>query len=105
MSTTEKYKPLFKSITLPNQVEIANRFVLSPMITNSSTVEGYVTEEDTDTENAEENDAETENSEEESKEEPALEPAYDNAGNVDILSPNFHKDYLNRFCCKVEFIV
>src|SRR5690625_393513 len=47
MSTTEKYKPLFKSITLPNQVEIANRFVLSPMITNSSTVEGYVTEEDT----------------------------------------------------------
>lgn len=46
MKTTEKYKPLFKSITLPNKVPLNNRFVLSPMITNASTKEGYVTEED-----------------------------------------------------------
>src|SRR5699024_12547457 len=30
----------------PNQLKLENRFVLSPMITNSSTEEGYVTEED-----------------------------------------------------------
>lgn len=46
MKTTEQYKPLFKTITLPNGIELENRFVLSPMITNSSTSEGYVTEED-----------------------------------------------------------
>ena len=46
MNTTEQYKPLFEMITLPNGIELDNRFVLSPMITNSSTVEGYVTEED-----------------------------------------------------------
>ena len=46
MKTTEQYKPLFKTITLPNGIDIDNRFVLSPMITNSSTSEGYVTEED-----------------------------------------------------------
>ncbi|WP_090080608.1 NADH-dependent flavin oxidoreductase [Lentibacillus persicus] len=46
MKTTEQYKSLFKTISLPNGIELDNRFVLSPMITNSSTTEGYVTEED-----------------------------------------------------------
>jgi 2,4-dienoyl-CoA reductase-like NADH-dependent reductase (Old Yellow Enzyme family) len=46
MRTTEKYKPLFQEISLPNGVKLDNRFVLSPMITNSSTREGHVTEED-----------------------------------------------------------
>src|SRR5690625_6719563 len=46
MKTTKQYQPLFKLITLPNGVELDNRFVLSPMITNASTVEGYVTQED-----------------------------------------------------------
>lgn len=46
MKTTEQYKPLFQPITLPNSVKLNNRFVLSPMITNSSTSEGYVTQED-----------------------------------------------------------
>lgn len=46
MKTTEQYKPLFKKITLPNGIELNNRFVLSPMITNSSTSEGYITQED-----------------------------------------------------------
>ncbi|WP_304956829.1 NADH-dependent flavin oxidoreductase [Virgibacillus salidurans] len=46
MKTTEQYRPLFETITLPNGIELDNRFVLSPMITNSSTVEGYVTQED-----------------------------------------------------------
>lgn len=46
MNITKKYIPLFESIALPNGVELDNRFVLSPMITNSSTVEGYVTQED-----------------------------------------------------------
>lgn len=46
IKTTEQYRPLFKTITLPNGIELDNRFVLSPMITNSSTIEGYVTRED-----------------------------------------------------------
>lgn len=46
MKTSEQYRPLFKSFSLPNGLELENRFVLSPMITNSSTIEGYVTEED-----------------------------------------------------------
>lgn len=46
MKTTAQYKPLFEKLTLPNGVALDNRFVLSPMITNSSTAEGYVTEED-----------------------------------------------------------
>lgn len=46
MKTTKQYEPLFNSIILPNGVELDNRFVLSPMITNSSTIEGYVTQED-----------------------------------------------------------
>ncbi|MEY8560786.1 hypothetical protein AALF85_08775 [Jeotgalicoccus halotolerans] len=51
-------------------------------------------EEETNKEEAAEND---EDSEEEPAEEPELEPAYDSSGNVDILSPNFHKDYLNNY--------
>lgn len=46
MKTTEQYKPMFETITLPNGIELNNRFILSPMITNSSTIEGYVTQED-----------------------------------------------------------
>src|SRR5699024_7560809 len=46
MKATERYKPLFKPISLPNGIELDNRFVLSPMITNFSTIEGYVTKED-----------------------------------------------------------
>lgn len=46
MTITMMYKPLFRPITLPNGVTVDNRFVLSPMITNSSTIDGYVTEED-----------------------------------------------------------
>ncbi|WP_068676818.1 NADH-dependent flavin oxidoreductase [Oceanobacillus sp. Castelsardo] len=46
MKTSEQYRTLFKSFALPNGIELENRFVLSPMITNSSTIEGYVTEED-----------------------------------------------------------
>lgn len=46
MKTTKQYSPLFQTITLPNGIELDNRFVLSPMITNSSTSEGYVTQED-----------------------------------------------------------
>lgn len=42
----KKYSPLFKPLLLPNGIELSNRFVLSPMITNSSTVDGYVTAED-----------------------------------------------------------
>lgn len=42
----EKYKPLFEDFTLPNGSVINNCFVLSPMITNSSTKEGEVTTED-----------------------------------------------------------
>ncbi|MBP2079156.1 NADH-dependent flavin oxidoreductase [Oceanobacillus polygoni] len=46
MMTTKQYRPLFETIVLPNGMELDNRFVLSPMITNSSTIEGYVTGED-----------------------------------------------------------
>lgn len=46
MKTTAQYQPLFEEISLPNGIKLDNRFVLSPMITNSSTDEGYVTEED-----------------------------------------------------------
>ena len=42
----EKYKPLFQTLTLPNGVELDNRFVVSPVITQSSTREGYVTDAD-----------------------------------------------------------
>lgn len=43
----EKYKDLFKPLTLPNGVELANRFSLNPITTNASSKEGYVTEEET----------------------------------------------------------
>ncbi|WP_344704090.1 NADH-dependent flavin oxidoreductase [Salinicoccus jeotgali] len=43
---TRKYRPLFEPIRLSNGVVLDNRFALSPMITNSSTKEGHVTEED-----------------------------------------------------------
>lgn len=46
MKTTKRYQPLFNKLTLPNGIKLDNRFVLSPMITNSSTREGHVTEED-----------------------------------------------------------
>ena len=42
----EKYEPLFQTLTLPNGVELDNRFVVSPVITQSSTREGYVTDAD-----------------------------------------------------------
>ncbi|MCH4443605.1 NADH-dependent flavin oxidoreductase [Staphylococcus haemolyticus] len=41
-----KFAPLLEPITLPNTITLANRFVLSPMTTNSSTKEGHITEED-----------------------------------------------------------
>src|SRR5699024_4197281 len=46
MTLTKKYQPLFETLTLPNGTTLKNRFVLSPMITNSSTAEGHVSEED-----------------------------------------------------------
>lgn len=42
----EQYKPLFQTLILPNGVELDNRFVVSPVITQSSTREGFVTEAD-----------------------------------------------------------
>lgn len=43
----QKYAPLFKSLRFPNGIEIANRFSLNPLTTNASSLEGYVTEEET----------------------------------------------------------
>lgn len=40
------YAPLLQPITLPNGIKLSNRFVLSPMTTNSSTKEGHITDED-----------------------------------------------------------
>lgn len=42
-----KYQPLFEPLTLPNGIQLANRFTLNPITTNASTAEGYVTEEET----------------------------------------------------------
>lgn len=42
----EKYKDLFQPLRLPNGVVLDNRFVVSPVITQSSTREGFVTDED-----------------------------------------------------------
>lgn len=42
----EKYAPLFEPLTLPNGVVLADRFTMSPIVTNSSTADGYITEED-----------------------------------------------------------
>ena len=39
-----KFVPLLEPITLSNGITLANRFVLSPMTTNSSTKEGHITE-------------------------------------------------------------
>lgn len=44
--TSPKYQPLFEPVCLPNGIALANRWALSPMITNSSTAEGEVTKED-----------------------------------------------------------
>ena len=55
-------------------------------------------EEETDQENSAENDEVSES--EEKPEEPELEPPYDSTGNVDVLSPDFHKDYLNNYYYK-----
>lgn len=52
-------------------------------------------EEETGQENSAENDEVSES--EVKPEEPELEPAYDSTGNVDVLSPDFHKDYLNNY--------
>ncbi|MDO4670662.1 MAG: NADH-dependent flavin oxidoreductase [Aerococcus sp.] len=41
-----QYEPLFEPVTLPNGTTLANRWALSPMITNSSSAEGEVSEED-----------------------------------------------------------
>lgn len=60
----------------------------------AETDQGETAEEETDEEESAEND---EASEEEPAEESELEPAYDSTGNVDILSLNFHKDYLNNY--------
>src|SRR5699024_1669535 len=46
MNDNEQYAPLFESITLPNGVSLANRLVLSPLITNGPTQGGHVTEAD-----------------------------------------------------------
>ncbi|MGT2743872.1 NADH-dependent flavin oxidoreductase [Streptococcus phocae subsp. phocae] len=40
--------PLFSPLTLPNGVVLSNRFVLSPMVTNSSTADGFVSQDDLD---------------------------------------------------------
>lgn len=46
MKTSPQFKPLFEELILPNGISLSNRFVLSPMITNASTLEGLVTTED-----------------------------------------------------------
>ncbi|MGX7091533.1 NADH-dependent flavin oxidoreductase [Hutsoniella sourekii] len=43
---TQTYQALFEPIKLPNGLELANRFSVNPITTNSSTREGYITEED-----------------------------------------------------------
>ena len=42
----EDYSALLQPIQLPNGLQLNNRFVLSPMTTNSSTKEGHITDED-----------------------------------------------------------
>lgn len=44
--TTAKYQALFEPVKLPNGIELANRFTLNPLTTNSSSREGFVTDED-----------------------------------------------------------
>ncbi|CYY09966.1 putative NADH-dependent flavin oxidoreductase [Streptococcus suis] len=43
----ETYQALFETLPL-HQTVLANRFVLSPMVTNSSTADGLVTRDDLD---------------------------------------------------------
>ncbi len=43
---TTNYDALFEPLTLPNGIELANRFSVNPITTNSSTREGLITEED-----------------------------------------------------------
>ncbi|EHJ56116.1 hypothetical protein HMPREF9318_00491 [Streptococcus urinalis FB127-CNA-2] len=42
----EKYNPLFSPVKLANGLTLNNRFVLSPMVTNSSTSDGFITDDD-----------------------------------------------------------
>lgn len=44
----KKYAPLFEPLTLPNGTTLTNRFALSPIVINVSTLEGYVTQEEID---------------------------------------------------------
>lgn len=44
--TQDKYYALFQPLTLPNGIQLANRFSLNPITTNSSSREGFITEED-----------------------------------------------------------
>ncbi|EHJ06816.1 NADH-dependent flavin oxidoreductase [Staphylococcus simiae] len=41
-----QFEPLLQPLQLPNGIQVANRFVLSPMTTNSSTKNGHITNED-----------------------------------------------------------
>src|SRR5699024_1319741 len=45
---TQDYKTLLQPITLPNGLVLENRFALSPIVTNSSSQEGFITQEDLD---------------------------------------------------------
>src|SRR5699024_8671397 len=45
---TQDYKTLLEPVTLPNGQVLENRFALSPIVTNSSTQEGFITQEDLD---------------------------------------------------------
>lgn len=45
---TQGYKTLLEPVTLPNGQVLENRFALSPIVTNSSTQEGFITQEDLD---------------------------------------------------------
>ena len=56
-----------------------------------------IDEPEVEEEEAAEEKPEDDSTEKEQPEEPELEPAYDSSGNVDILSPNFPKDYLNNY--------
>lgn len=42
----EKYAPLFEPLILPNGVELTDRITMSPIVTNSSSAEGVISEED-----------------------------------------------------------
>ena len=44
--SVSKTEALFKPFELKKGVTLDNRFVLSPMVTNSSTKEGHITEDD-----------------------------------------------------------